>query len=70
MLYVVPRCWVLLSIYQAAALRHLLPLLPELIEGQQLPQLSPRSAEVTSAKQAFAWLTSAHNLSAALAEVE
>ena len=61
MLYVVPRCWVLLSIYQAAALRHLLPLLPE---------LSPRSAEVTSAKQAFAWLTSAHNLSAALAEVE
>ena len=66
MLYVVPRCWVLLSIYQAAALRHLLPLLPELL----LPQLSPRSAEVTSAKQAFAWLASAHNLSAALAEVE
>ena len=53
-----------LSIYQAAALRHLLPLLPEL-----LPPLLTRSSGVASAEQAFAWLASAHNLSAALAEV-
>ena len=45
---------------QAAALRHLLPLLPELL---------PASSEVASTEQAFAWLASAHNLSAALEEV-
>ena len=41
-----------LSIYQAAALRHLLPLLPEL-----LPPLLTRSSGVASAEQAADFLT-------------